>query len=137
MLNASKDQLCSKLCRHNIRTLAGCKYLGVFSKVLLCNPLEAGLNSVLRLLKNLLTHIHQTHLVSCLCRHLCVCVCVCGGGGGGGGGGIEQVRFRGASQHAQPITDSQLLRRGPSFLILRVSGHRYYRLLSMVWLQDY
>ena len=85
MLNASKDQLCSKLCRHNIRTLAGCKYLGVFSKVLLCNPLEAGLNSVLRLLKNLLTHIHQTHLVSCLCCHLCVCVCVWGGGGGGGG----------------------------------------------------
>ena len=101
---------------------AGCKYLGVFSKVLLCNPLEAGLNSVLRLLKNLLTHIHQTHLVSCLCRHLCVCVCVCvcvcacvcwGG-------------IKGASQHAQAITDSQLLRRGPSFPIFRVSGHRLH-----------
>ena len=34
------------------------RYLGVLSKVFFCDPLEAGLNSVICLLKNLLTHIH-------------------------------------------------------------------------------
>ena len=63
--------------------LTAIRYLGIISKIFLCNPLEAGLDPVLCLLKDLLTHIHETYSVTRLCCHLCTkCVYEMGMEGG-------------------------------------------------------